>query len=146
MSKFKVAIQGFAPLAFVIACSTAWLIFSPFKPNSIAYRTFPVLTLATVACPWLYSIIRIIISEIQLINFDVAGVLVGQLGLLLPVLTVHLLPLHVAQVMEIPAMLLSLAISGGMLAYTVSQVVGQTCTALGMRHFYSIPKFERATK
>jgi len=104
--------------------------------ESYALKSHPYLVIITISLPWLYSIMRLIIAEITHQTVDVFGLLIGQIPLFFPVVAGYL---PFSETFEIPAMFLSLLLSIALYTRTVHRSLADTCKALNMAHFWTIP-------
>jgi len=121
-----------SPTVLLSVVGVFWLIIG----DSPALKQHPVLSVVTLAVPWAYSIMRLIISEITNQDINISGMALSQIPLLFPLLA-KWVP-HCA-FLEIPAMYLSLACFIPLYAWTTYRTVGDTCSALNMAHFWTIP-------
>lgn len=120
------------PIILLNVVGALWMVFG----ESRALVSYPVLSLLSMATPWAYSILRLIVSEITYQDIDIKGMALTQIPLLLPLLATWL-PYCAGA--EIPLMFLSVACYVPLYAWTTNRVVGDTCSALNMAHFWTIP-------
>jgi len=120
------------PLVIGITLSTLWLIFG----NGSALQNHPFLTLFMISVPWNTSILRLIGAEIADIPVDVSPLILEKIPLALPLLAAWVPFLHP---LESGMMYISLALSSVLYCITLYKILGETCTAYGMDHFWSIP-------